>query len=130
MFVYTFDPQTPEKAKRAESLIAGALGSGMGMISYQVAQEFVSVARRPFQNPMSFQEIERYWHTTLRPLLVVNSSPSLFNRALDLARRDQLSWYDSLIVAAAIQGGCQVLYSEDLQHGRRFGDLVVENPFL
>ena len=130
IFVYTFDLQDSKKAKRSENLIAEALRTGLGMISYQVAQEFVAVARKPFQTPMSFQQIERYWHITLRPLLAVHSSPGLFIRALDFARRDQLCWYDSLIVAAAIQGGCEVLYSEDLQHGRRFGDLVVENPFL
>jgi predicted nucleic acid-binding protein len=130
IFVYTFDLEAPTKAKRAEDLIADALASGSGMISYQVAQEFVATARKPFQTPMSFEQIERYWLTTLRPLLLVHSSPGLFIRALDLARRDQLSWYDALIVAAAIQGGCEVLYSEDMQHGRRFGDLVVQNPFL
>lgn len=130
IFVYTFDLQDPQKAKRAENLIAEALRTGVGMISYQVAQEFVAVARKPFQIPMSFQQIERYWHTTLRPLLAIHSSPGLFIRALDLARRDQLSWYDSLIVAAAIQGDCEVLYSEDMQHSRRFGDLVIQNPFL
>ena len=130
IFVYTFDVQAPKKAKQAENLIAEALASGAGMISYQVAQEFVSVARKPFRTPMSFEQIERYWHTTLRPLLLVHSSPGLFSGALDVARRDQLAWYDSLIVAAAIQGGCEILYSEDLQHGRRFGDLVVQNPFL
>jgi predicted nucleic acid-binding protein len=129
IFVYTFDLQAPKKAERAENLIADALATGAGMISYQVAQEFVAAARKPFRTPMSFEQIERYWHTTLRPLLLVHSSPGLFIRGLDLARRDQLSWYDSLIVAAAIQGGCEVLYSEDLQHGRRFGDLVVEDPF-
>ena len=129
IFVYTFDLEAPAKAKRAEDLIAEALASGAGMISYQVAQEFVAAARKPFQTPMSFEQIERYWLTTLRPLLLVHSSPGLFIRALDLARRDQLSWYDALIVAAALQGGCKVLYSEDLQHGRRFGDLVVQDPF-
>jgi predicted nucleic acid-binding protein len=130
IFVYTFDLEAPEKATRAENLIAEALASGAGMISYQVAQEFVAVARKPFRTPMSFEQIERYWLTTLRPLLLVHSSPGMFIRALDLARRDQLSWYDSLIVAAAIQGECEILYSEDLQHGRRFGDLVIQNPFL
>jgi predicted nucleic acid-binding protein len=130
IFVYTFDLEAPEKAKRAENLIAEALASGAGLISYQVAQEFVAVARKPFRTPMSFEQIERYWLTTLRPLLLVHSSPGMFIRALDLARRDQLSWYDSLIVAAAIQGECEILYSEDLQHGRRFGDLVIQNPFL
>ena len=130
IFVYTFDLEAPEKATRAENLIAEALASGAGMISYQVAQEFVAVARKPFRTPMSFEQIERYWLTTLRPLLLVHSSPGMFIRALDLARRDQLSWYDSLVVAAAIQGECEILYSEDLQHGRRFGDLVIQNPFL
>ncbi len=130
IFVYTFDLQNPRKAKRAENLIADALATGAGLISFQVAHEFVSVARKPFRVPMDFHQIERYWHTTLQPLLVVHSSPGLFVRALDLARRDQLSWYDSLIVAAAIHAGCKILYSEDLQHGRRFGDMVVENPFL
>jgi predicted nucleic acid-binding protein len=129
IFVYTFDRHAHGKAKRAENLVAEALATGLGMISYQVAQEFVAVARKPFLTPMSFGQIERYWHTTLRPLLSVHSSPGLFIRALDLARRDQLSWYDSLIVAAAIQGGCEILYSEDMQHGRRFGDLVIQNPF-
>jgi predicted nucleic acid-binding protein len=130
IFVYTFDLQAPNKARRAEDLIADALATGAGMISYQVAQEFVAVARRPFRSPMSFEQIERYWLTALRPLLLVHSSPGLFLRALDLARRDQLSWHDSLIVAAAIQGECEILYTEDLQHGRRFGDLVIQNPFL
>jgi predicted nucleic acid-binding protein len=130
IFVYTFDRQAQEKAKRAENLVAEALATGLGMISYQVAQEFVAVARKPFLTPMSFEQIERYWYTTLRPLLSVHSSPALFMRALDLARRDQLSWYDSLIVSAALQGGCKVLYSEDMQHGRRLGNLVVQNPFL
>jgi predicted nucleic acid-binding protein len=130
VFISTFDRQVPEKAERAEDLVAEALATGAGMISYQVAQEFVAAARKPFRAPMSFDQIERYWHTTLQPLLLVHSSPPLFIRALDLARRDQLSWYDSLIVSAALQGGCRILYSEDLEHGRRFGDLVVENPFL
>ena len=49
--------------------------------------------------------------------------------AMNLARTHQLVWYDSLIVAAAIQARCKILYSEDFQHGRRFGDLVVVDPF-
>src|ERR1700693_4281218 len=88
ILVYTFDSQAPHKARRAQNLVAEALATGLGMISYQVAQEFVAVARKPFLTPMSFEQIERYWHTTLRPLLSVHSSPGLFIRALDLARRD------------------------------------------
>jgi predicted nucleic acid-binding protein len=129
ILIYSFDAGSPDKARRAEDLIHAGLASGLGMISYQVAQEFVAVARSRFRTPMTFDEVELYWERTLRPLLTVHSSPSLFLGALDLCRASQLSWYDSLIVAAALAGGCQILYSEDFQHDRRFGALRVENPF-
>jgi len=48
---------------------------------------------------------------------------------LALCRDHSLAFYDALIVAAAVEAGCDRLYSEDLQHGRRFGDCVVVNPF-
>jgi predicted nucleic acid-binding protein len=128
LFVYCFDKSEKRKGARAEKLIYEALASRQGVISYQVAQEFVAAVRR-FRVAPRFEDIEEYWQTSLLPLLSVYFTPELFVRALNLANRDRLAWYDSLIVAAAIQGGCKILYSEDLQDGRRFGDLVVENPF-
>ena len=50
--------------------------------------------------------------------------------ALEFARDHGLSFYDALIVAAAIEGGCDPLYSEDMQHGRSIGGLAIVNPFL
>jgi predicted nucleic acid-binding protein len=47
-----------------------------------------------------------------------------------LAEDHRLSFYDALIVAAAIEAGCDILYSEDMQHGRTIGGLAVVNPFL
>jgi len=44
--------------------------------------------------------------------------------------KSQLSFYDALIIEAAIAGGAELLYSEDLQHGMRFDKLRVVNPFL
>jgi predicted nucleic acid-binding protein len=128
VFVYCFDKSHPRKTSRAEEVIYEALKSGRGMISYQVALEFVAAVRR-FRVPLRLEDIEDYWQTTLFPLLAVYFTPELYRRALQLANRDQISWYDSLIVAAAMQGRCKILYSEDLQDGRRFGDLVVKNPF-
>jgi predicted nucleic acid-binding protein len=129
IFVYCFDRSVKEKSTTAENLIYEALASRQGLISYQVAQEFVAAVRR-FRVPLHFGDVEEYWQTTLLPLLMVYFTPELYTRALSLAQRDRLSWYDSLIVSAALQGGCEVLYSEDLQHDRRFGDLVIQNPFL
>ncbi len=50
--------------------------------------------------------------------------------AISLARDNGFRIYDALIIAAAIEGRCDTLYSEDLQHGRRFGALTIVNPFL
>ena len=83
-----------------------------------------------FDGLLPVLQAEQYLSTTFRPLLAVHSSHGLYSRALQLAREHSLSWYDSLIVASAIEGRCGVLYGEDLQHGQRFGGLRIENPFL
>jgi predicted nucleic acid-binding protein len=62
-------------------------------------------------------------------MIAIESSFELFEKAFAIHFRYKLSWYDSLIVAAAIEAKCHVLYTEDLQHGQRFGDLVVTDPF-
>jgi len=49
---------------------------------------------------------------------------------LALARDHGLSIYDALIVVSAIEAGCDILYTEDMQHGRTIGDLAIVNPFL
>lgn len=46
-----------------------------------------------------------------------------------LKERRRLAWYDSLILAAALESRCTILYSEDFQHEQRFGDLRIKNPF-
>lgn len=66
----------------------------------------------------------------LLPLLQVGASANLFRRALNLRVRWQLSFYDSLIVAAALAAGSQRLLTEDLQHGQQIETLTIENPFL
>ena len=130
LFVYSFDRGSPTKARRTTALIRQAVTSRAGIVSYQVVQEFFNVALKRFTQPMTIAEAEQYLTTVFRPLLAVHSSQALYGEALRLIGRYRLAWYDSLIVAAALEGGCSVLYSEDFQHGLRVGDLRVENPFL
>lgn len=129
IFVYSFDATAPAKARRAARLIRDGLDSGNGIVSYQVVQEFFSAAFRRFSKPMSAFAAEEYLNTVFRPLLAVHSSPALLVSALQVYAQHHLSWYDSLIVAAAQEVGCSVLYSEDLQHGQRLDGLRIENPF-
>ena len=79
---------------------------------------------------MTVAEAEQYLASVFRPLMAVHSSQALYGAALRLSDRYRLPWYDSLILAAAIEGQCSLLYSEDFQHGQRFEHLQVENPFL
>jgi predicted nucleic acid-binding protein len=130
IFVYCFDAGAPTKAQRARELVHHAVATRKGITSFQVVQEFFNVALRRFAQPMNVAEAEQCLATIFRPLLAIHSSQSLYLDALRLAARYQLSWYDSLIVAAATEGQCDVLYTEDLQHGQRFGETQVQNPFL
>jgi predicted nucleic acid-binding protein len=130
VFVYSFDHAARKKAARARQLIQEALATQKGVTSYQVAQEFFNVALKRFVRPMKAAEAEQYLGTVFRPLVAVQSSITLYSEAMRLYGQGGLSWFDALIVGAAQQAGCDVLYSEDLQHGQRFGSLRVVNPFV
>jgi predicted nucleic acid-binding protein len=130
IFVCSFDLTAPAKARKATQLIRKALTTQKGVVSYQVVQEFFNVALRRFARPMQSNDAEQYLSTVFRPLLAVHSSQALYAEALHLHAQSGLSWYDSLIVSAAIQARCDLLLTEDLHHGQRFGSLRITNPFL
>ncbi len=128
IFVYSFE--TGAKARKAAELIRKAVSTKRGVVSFQVVQEFFSVAFRRFAKPMSVAEAEQYLSTVFRPILAVQSSPVLYMEALHLYSVHSLSWYDAVIAAAAIQAECDVLYSEDLQNDRILEGLKIQNPFV
>jgi predicted nucleic acid-binding protein len=128
-FFLDTNTSSPEKAAQARKLIRTAIETRGGIVSYQVVQEFFNVALRRFSKPMSGVDAEQYLSTTFRPLLAVHSSQALYGEALRIGARFQLPWYDSLIVAAAIEGKCGVLYSEDFQDGQQIGSVTISNPF-
>jgi predicted nucleic acid-binding protein len=129
VFVYDFDVRQQAKRERASELIRTAISSKRGVVSYQVVQEFFHVALTRFTKPLVMSEAEEYLSAVFKPMLAVHSSPRLLLQALRIHTEHQFSWYDSLIVAAAQQAECSVLYSEDMQHGRRLGNLKIEDPF-
>jgi predicted nucleic acid-binding protein len=118
--VLSDDPRRPA----AERLLATG-----GTISVQVLNEFANVARGKLK--WSWLDIEATLNLVRsRTGRVRDISVSTHEAALTLARDHGLSFYDGLIVAAAIEAGCDTLFSEDMQHGRKFGSLAIVNPFL
>jgi predicted nucleic acid-binding protein len=130
IFVYSFDRTAAVKARKAQQLIRLALTSQKGVVSYQVVQEFFNAALKRFVVPLTVSEAEQYLATVLSPMLSVHSSTSLYVQALRTRAATHYPWYDSLIIGAALQAKCDVLYTEDLQHGQKVGPLRIVNPFL
>lgn len=111
------------RAQRAEDLLAGG-----GVISVQVLNEFVAVARRKHRPPWSrITDTLDVLHRICRvePLTV-----PVHDRALALAQRHGLPVYDAMIAASALAAGCRTLFSEDFQHGQVLDGLTILNPFL
>lgn len=130
IFGYMFDLSQPSKAKTAERLVELAVQRGKGLISYQVVQEFFNLAFKKFRPAMPADEAYGFFVSPLRPLLRVPFSQALVFRAISIREKHLLAWYDSLILAAAIEGECKILYTEDFQHGRKIDGIKIVNPFI
>jgi len=130
ILVYTFDPDSPGNRKIALDLVQLALATGQGVISYQVIQEFLNVATRKFTRPLSYSDCRTYLYRVLTPLCAVFPSFDFYDRGLNIADRYGYGLYDSLIISAALTGGCGTLFSEDLQHGQKIRELTIINPFI
>ena len=130
IFIYSIDRRDQVKEQKAATLIRDSLGSLKGVVSFQVVQEFFNVATKRLVAPMSVDSAQLYLERVFLPLLRVHSSAALYGEALAFQSRYRLSWYDSLIICAALHAECTILYSEDMQHGQRFGTLEIRTPFL
>jgi predicted nucleic acid-binding protein len=128
VLVYSLDPRDPVKKARAEAWLERLWEQRTGRTSVQVLVEFYTAATRKIAPRISsehaWEEATRYFAWSPRqidmPLLV---------RARDIERRYAISWWDSMVVAAALVQDCQVLLTEDLQDGMVFGTLAVRSPF-
>ena len=128
VFVYLFDETDAIKRQSSENLVQQALENGSACISYQVVQETINVITRKLN--ATADDARQLLDRVLMPLWKVNPTQTFYQRGLDLHARYQFSFYDSLIVAAALEAGCKTLYSEDLQHGQHIEGLRIQNPFM
>jgi predicted nucleic acid-binding protein len=130
IFLYEIDSKAPNAKRRiARDLVREALSQRRSAISYQVIQEFLNIVTGKFSSSITISDAHEYVDTVFRPLIVVHSSLELFGEALGIHTRHQISWHDSLILAAAVEAGCSVLYTEDLRHRAKINGVKIENPF-
>lgn len=127
VLAYLFDARQPGKMERARKLVDERGGSGDLVVSTQVMAELYVVLTRKLRPPIPEEDAE----DVLRALTSWQVVPADADLVLAAARRQRasrLSLWDALIVEAALSAGCELLYSEDLQDGQRFGSLRVLDP--
>ena len=129
LFIYQLESQDQRKATIANRIIRDGIRSGEACISFQVVQECLNTILRKAEICLSTIEAEDYLEAVLSPLMQIYPSTPLYKHALATQARFQFSFYDSLIIAATLETGCQTLYSEDFQHGQRIEQLTINNPF-
>jgi len=127
ILVYCTDTSAPKKQAIARALVSTASASGDAMVSTQVLIELFNVLTRKQQMPAANAQtlIAAYsaWS-------VIPSDATLVTAAIEKSMHHHLSIWDAMVIEAALRGGAQTLYTEDLTHGQRFDALTVANPFI
>jgi predicted nucleic acid-binding protein len=127
VLIYADDKAAPAKQRRALDLVAEHRLAGTGVVSLQVLQEyFVTVTRKLHVDP----RIARRKVELLAEFDVAAPDVGDILAAIDLHRLHGFSFWDALVLRAAKQSGCRVLFSEDMQEAREIDGLHIVNPFL
>ena len=127
ILVYAYDTHDTEKQRRAQDVIRSGIESGNVVLSVQVLGEFFTVVTKRIPNPLSVEEAEEVL-TLVSNLPVVEIDRRMVHRAIEIHRRYGITYWDSLIVAAAERAGCSQILSEDLNAGQSYDGIVVVNP--
>ncbi|MCZ2390794.1 MAG: PIN domain-containing protein [Acidobacteria bacterium] len=126
IFVYAIDKRDPVKNARAREILTRTVESHLPVVSTQVAQEFYVVATTKLNADRMI--VKGVVHN-FRNMEVVNNDLELIEQAIDIVAISQLSFWDSLIVAAAEKANCEYILSKDLSSGGIYRGVTVLNPF-
>jgi predicted nucleic acid-binding protein len=126
VLVYAYDDDAPAKQKRAVALVADHRRAGTGVLSLQVLQEyFVTVTKKLQVDPgVARRKVE-----LLAEFDVATPEVADVLAAIDLHRLHGFSFWDALVLRAAKQTGCSVLFTEDMQEAREVDGVRIVNPF-
>ena len=130
LFIYQLEANDDHKSAVADAIIREGVETGNACISYQVVQECLNTVLRKAEVPLSVTGARAYLDHVLMPLFQISASAHLYHRGLDIQDRYRYGFYDSLIIAAALDAGCTRLLTEDLQDGQNIETLTIVNPFV
>ncbi len=128
IILYAYDISAGEKHQIAKKILLDLWDSGLGVISTQVLQEFFVNVTQKIPKPLNKRLARDIVSDLLKWDVVVNDGESILE-AVEILLRYGYSFWDSLIIEAAIRGSAGALLSEDLTHGRTINGVTIENPF-
>lgn len=128
ILVYFADSGELQKQQIAGELIKNTVINGNGVISTQSLQEFFAATTRKLM--CSKEKAKEYLENFKDSFAVEQVSVAHILKAVDICLKNHFSFWDSLILAAAIQSGCVICYSEDLTNGQIIEGVKVVNPFV
>ncbi len=128
VLVYAYDQHNLQKQKKAQELLTEGIKHENLWLSVQVLGEFFNVVTRHIADPMSSDEAREIIDTiSILPVQEIDST--MVRRAIETHMMYMISYWDSLIVSAAERAGCATIFTEDLNDGQAYRNMVVCNPF-
>jgi predicted nucleic acid-binding protein len=126
VLIYTDDVDSPGKQRSALDLVKAAIAGSWGVVSTQVLQEYfaVTASKLGVSAEAARAKVEIFGRLDVATI----DMPTILG-AIDIHRLHDVNFWDGLVIYTARAAGCRILYTEDLQHGRRFDGLEVVNPF-
>ncbi|MDQ6955155.1 MAG: PIN domain-containing protein [Mariprofundaceae bacterium] len=127
IIVYANDARDKEKQAKALKIVAAHMKSGTGVISTQVLQEYAHVALNKLHQR---QDVILRQLVLLEELNVIQQSPALIRRAVEIKASYQISFWDACIIGAAEYAKCNIILSEDMNAGQFYSGIAMQNPFV
>jgi len=128
VLVYAFDASAKGKKAIAERLLAGLWNAGTGCLSVQVLQEFFVTITGKVPRPLPVAEAaERVREFTAWAVFAPDGGDVL--AAIALQQESKLAFWDAMLIHAAVESGCDTLWSEDLNDGQVVRGVRIQNPF-
>ena len=128
IIIYAFDITAGDKHNAAGELMIILWDSGLGVISTQVLQEFFVNVTQKIPEPLDIGSAKEIVNDLLKWEVVVNDGETILN-AIELHEKYKYSFWDSMIIEAAIKGRCATLLSEDLTDRQTIEGVTIQNPF-
>jgi predicted nucleic acid-binding protein len=128
VLVYAYDTSAGEKYQEARKIMGTLWDSGNGIISSQVLQEFFVSVTKKISKPLSLLTAKEIVKDLLKWKTVIIDG-EIIMEAIDIQSQHKYSFWDSMIIAAAVEGGAGTILSEDLSDKQAIKGIIVKNPF-